>query len=52
MLYRIAIKTGFGKYLSVDRQNRVVGVSDAISAKEQWEPVFEDVSAMMLRCSC
>ena len=42
--FRIALKTGFNKYLSINRQNKVVGVSDAISGKEQWEPVFEDVS--------
>ncbi|XP_076810237.1 protein FRG1-like [Clavelina lepadiformis] len=39
---KIALKTGFGKYLTLDRQNKVVGVSDAISSKEQWEPVFQD----------
>jgi len=39
---KVAFKTGFGKYLSVNRSNCVVGVSDAISSKEQWEPVFQD----------
>uniref|UniRef100_H2Z7V4 Protein FRG1 homolog n=1 Tax=Ciona savignyi TaxID=51511 RepID=H2Z7V4_CIOSA len=39
---KIALKTGFGKYLSVDRSNKVVGISDAVSSKEQWEPVFEE----------
>ena len=39
---KIAFKTGFGKYVSINRNNCVVGVSDAISAKEQWEPVFQD----------
>nr|XP_009857683.1 protein FRG1 [Ciona intestinalis] len=39
---KVAFKTGFGKYLSIDRNNKVVGISDAISSKEQWEPVFEE----------
>lgn len=39
---KVAFKTGFGKYLSVNRNNCVVGVSDAISSKEQWEPVFQE----------
>lgn len=41
----MAFKTGFGKYLSVDNSNKVVGISDAIGIKEQWEPVFEDVGS-------
>nr|CAB3247105.1 protein FRG1 [Phallusia mammillata] len=50
---KIALKTGFGKYLSVDRQNLIVGVSDAISIKEQWEPVFqEDKLALMAPNGC
>jgi len=39
---KIALKTGFGKYLSVDSKDVVVGISDAIGAKEQWEPIFQD----------
>ena len=41
---KIAIKSGYGKYLSVDSKGRVVGRSDAIATREQWEPVFQDVS--------
>ena len=37
----MALKTGFGKYLSVDKSGLVVGRSDAISRMEQWELVFE-----------
>ncbi len=40
---KIALKSGYGKYLSVDSKGRVVGRSDAIGSKEQWEPVFQDV---------
>ena len=42
---RVSLKSGFEKYLSVDDKGKVVGRSDAIGPKEQWEAVFEDVSA-------
>lgn len=38
---RIALKSGYGKYLSVDRNGLVTGRSDAVGATEQFEPVFE-----------
>lgn len=41
---KIALKSGFGKYLSVQPDGTVVGRSDAIGPLEQWEPVFQDVS--------
>lgn len=41
---KIAIKSGYGKYLSVDSKGRVVGRSDAIATREQWEPVFQEAS--------
>merc|ERR1712183_409591 len=45
---KIALKTGFGKYLSVDKNNFVVGRSDAISSMEQWEPVFQEGKLALL----
>ena len=39
----IALKSGFDKYLSILQDGRVVGRSDAISSREQWEPIFQDV---------
>ena len=39
----VALKSGYDKYLSVQTDGRVVGRSDAISGREQWEPVFHDV---------
>jgi len=39
----IALKSGYDKYLSVQTDGRVVGRADAISGREQWEPVFQDV---------
>lgn len=42
--YRIALKSGYGKYLGITSEGLVVGRSDAIGSREQWEPVFEGVS--------
>ena len=39
---QIALKTGFNKYLCLDNRQRVSGHSDAISTKEQFDPVFQD----------
>ncbi|KAH8041639.1 hypothetical protein HPB51_017084 [Rhipicephalus microplus] len=39
---KIALKSGYGKYLSVQPDGTVVGRSDAIGPLEQWEPVFQD----------
>ncbi|XP_034543648.1 protein FRG1 [Notolabrus celidotus] len=38
---RLALKSGYGKYLGINSEGMVVGRSDAIGAREQWEAVFE-----------
>ena len=38
---KIALKSGFEKYLRVDKDAVVRGISDAVGAMEQWEPVFQ-----------
>lgn len=38
---RIGLKSGYGKYLRVEKNGMVTGRSDAIGAMEQWEPVFQ-----------
>lgn len=38
---KVALKSGYGKYLRVDKNGVVTGRSDAIGAMEQWEPVFQ-----------
>jgi len=39
---RIALKSGYGKYLKVDSATgAIVGRSDAVSAPELWEPIFD-----------
>ncbi|GAB1607540.1 protein FRG1-like [Argonauta hians] len=39
---KIALKSGYGKYMSVEKSGEVVGRSDAIGEREQWEPVFQE----------
>uniref|UniRef100_UPI0037E95BBC protein FRG1 n=1 Tax=Semicossyphus pulcher TaxID=241346 RepID=UPI0037E95BBC len=50
---RIALKSGYGKYLGINSEGLVVGRSDAIGAREQWEAVFQDGKmALMAANSC
>lgn len=50
---QVAIKTGYNKYLCVDSHRKVVGHSDAIGLKEQFEPIFQDGKlAIMAPNSC
>lgn len=37
----VAFKSGYGKYLKVEKDGVITGRSDAISALQQFEPVFE-----------
>ncbi|KAM9362898.1 protein FRG1 [Symphorus nematophorus] len=45
---RIALKSGYGKYLGINSEGLVVGRSDAIGSREQWEPVFQDGKMALL----
>ena len=38
---KIALKSGYNKYLKVCPDNIVRGISDAVGANDQWEPVFQ-----------
>jgi len=38
---KIALKSGYGKYLGADKDGAVIGRADAVGAAEQWEPVFQ-----------
>lgn len=40
---RVALKSGYGKYMGINSDGLVMGRSDAIGAREQWEPVFQEV---------
>lgn len=48
---KIALKSGYGKYLRVEMNGLVVGRSDAIGSTEQWEPVFQDGKLAILGCT-
>ncbi|KAK9885093.1 hypothetical protein WA026_009317 [Henosepilachna vigintioctopunctata] len=39
---KIAFKSGYNKYLRVEKDGIVTGRSDAIGPMEQWEPVFQE----------
>ena len=45
---RIALKSGYGKYLGINSDGLVVGRSDAIGPREQWEPIFQDGKMALL----
>ena len=45
---KVALKSGYGQYLSVGPSNLVVGRSIAIGTKEQWEPVFQEVRIILI----
>lgn len=39
---KCALKSGYGKYLGVNKNGVVVGRSDAVGPMEQWEPIWQD----------
>ena len=47
---KIALKTGYGRYVSVNSAGELTGRAEAIGLRETWDPVFEDVSICLL-CS-
>lgn len=38
----IALKSGYGRYLKVEKDGIITGRSEAVGALEQFEPVFQD----------
>ncbi|XP_014676081.1 PREDICTED: protein FRG1-like [Priapulus caudatus] len=48
---KVALKSGYGKYLSVEKSGVVAGRSDAIGPREMWEPVFENGKLALLACN-
>lgn len=38
---KIALKSGYGKYVGVDKNGVVIGRNDAVGPLEQWEPIFQ-----------
>ena len=45
---KIALKSGFEKYLRVEKDGVIRGIADAVGSMEQWEPIFE----VKETCSC
>ena len=39
---KFSLKSGFDKYLRLDKAARMVGVSDAVGAMEMFDPVWEE----------
>jgi len=44
----ITFKTGYGKYVGVDKSGSLNAVAEAISAKEKWEIIYEDEKTALL----
>ncbi|MEE6460752.1 hypothetical protein FKM82_001089 [Ascaphus truei] len=45
---RIALKSGYGKYVGINSDGLVIGRADAIGSREQWEPVFQNGQMALL----
>jgi len=45
---KISLKSGFDKYLRLDKSGAMVGVSDAVGAMEMFEPIWEDGKMALL----
>ncbi|KAK7097927.1 protein FRG1-like [Littorina saxatilis] len=48
---KVAFKSGYDKYLGVDMERRVVGRSEAIANREQFEPVFQEGKMALNGCN-
>lgn len=45
---KISFKSGYGKYLRIEKDNTITGRSDAIGPLEEMEPVFENGKTAIL----
>ncbi|XP_068178038.1 protein FRG1 [Antennarius striatus] len=45
---RVALKSGYGKFFGINSEGLVVGRSDAIGSREQWEAVFQNGKTALL----
>ena len=45
---KVAFKSGFNKYLRVEKDGKLRGISDAVGAMEQFEPIFQDGKLALL----
>ena len=40
---KVALKSGYGRYVGVNTAGELIGRAEAIGPRETWEPVFEEV---------
>ncbi|XP_065359616.1 protein FRG1 homolog [Calliphora vicina] len=45
---KVTFKSGYGKYLKIEKDGMVTGRSEAVGSMEQWEPIFEDGKMALL----
>ncbi|XP_030372782.1 protein FRG1 homolog [Scaptodrosophila lebanonensis] len=45
---KVSFKSGYGKYLKIEKDGMVTGRSEAVGSMEQWEPVFENGQMALL----
>ena len=45
---KVSFKSGFNKYLRCEKNGKLLGVSDAVGAMEQFEPIFQDGKLALL----
>lgn len=45
---KVSFKSGYGKYLKIEKDGMVTGRSEAVGSLEQWEPIFEDGKMALL----
>lgn len=48
---KVAFKSGYGKYLSIEANGKVVGRSEAMGPREQFEPVFQGEEMAINGCN-
>ena len=45
---KVSFKSGYGKYLKIEKDGMVTGRSEAVGSMEQWEPIFQDGKMALL----
>ena len=47
--HQVALKSGYDKYVSVEKSGRLTARADAISSQELWQAVFQDVRVTLVK---
>ncbi|XP_003383602.1 PREDICTED: protein FRG1-like [Amphimedon queenslandica] len=48
---KVALKSGYGRYLGVNSSGEVIGKAEAVAAREQWEAIFEEERFALCGCN-